>query len=75
MSTNLQSSIVNKNGAPIRSPILGIGYNIGHRLFVGWVEHSDIDSWVSFHCPTYSSAIHMHSTKPNKLAEDKIIPF
>ncbi len=25
----------------------GLGYNIGHGLFVGWVEHSDIFCWVS----------------------------
>jgi hypothetical protein len=24
-----------------------LGYNIGHGLFVGWVEHSDIFCWVS----------------------------
>jgi len=25
----------------------GLGSNIGHGLFVGWVEHPDIFCWVS----------------------------
>ena len=57
------------------SPILGVGSNIGPCILIGWPEHSDIDFyWVSFSYPTYVSAIHMPSTKPDKLAEDKIIP-
>ncbi len=54
--------------------ILGLGYNIGHGLFVGWVEHPDIFCWVSFLNPTYLPAIFVISAKPNKIAEDKIIP-
>jgi hypothetical protein len=26
---------------------MGLGSNIGHGLFVGWVEHPDIFCWVS----------------------------
>ncbi|MEE4606595.1 MAG: hypothetical protein V2J65_35310, partial [Desulfobacteraceae bacterium] len=52
----------------------GVGSNIGHCLFVGWVEHFDIYSWVSFLYPTYSSAIFTPPAKPNKMAEDRIIP-
>jgi hypothetical protein len=37
--------------------IMGLGSNIGHGLFVGWVEHPDIFCWVSFLDPTYVSAI------------------
>ena len=35
----------------------GLGFNIGHGLFVGWVEHTDILCWVSFLNPTYVPAI------------------
>jgi hypothetical protein len=52
----------------------GLGSNIGCGLFVGWVEHPDIFCWVSFLYPTYLSAIFVLSAKPNKMAEDKIIP-
>ncbi|MGB6381065.1 MAG: hypothetical protein WBG51_07830, partial [Syntrophobacteria bacterium] len=31
----------------------GLGSNIGHGLFVGWVEHPDIFCWVSFLYPTF----------------------
>ena len=37
--------------------ILGLGSNIGHGLFVGWVWHPDIFCWVSFLYPTYLPAI------------------
>jgi hypothetical protein len=52
----------------------GLGSNIGHGLFVGWVEHLDSFCWVSFLYPTYRSAIFVLSAKPNKMAEDRIIP-
>jgi len=51
-----------------------LGSNIGHGLFVGWVEHPDIFCWVSFLNPTYLSAIFVLSTKPNKIDEDRAIP-
>jgi hypothetical protein len=53
---------------------LGLGSNIGHGLFVGWVEHPDIFCWVSFLNPTYLPAIFVLSAKPNKMAEDRTIP-
>jgi len=49
------------------------GSNIGHGLFVGWVEHPDIFCWVSCLNPTYLSAIFVLSAKPNKMAEDRTI--
>jgi hypothetical protein len=52
----------------------GLGSNIGHRLFVGWVEHLVIFCWVSFLYPTYSLSIFVLSAKPNKMAEDRTIP-
>jgi hypothetical protein len=45
----------------------GLGSNIGHGLFVGWVEHPDIFCWVSFLNPTYLPAIFVLSAKPNKM--------
>ncbi len=51
----------------------GLGSNIGHGLFVGWVEHPDIFCWVSFLYPTYSTAVFVISAKPNKMAEDRTI--
>ena len=54
--------------------LYGLGSNIGHGLFVGWVEHPDIFCWVSFLNPTYLPAIIVLSAKPNKMAEDRIIP-
>jgi len=48
----------------------GLGSNIGHGLFVGWVEHPDIFCWVSFLYPTYYPAIYVLSAKPNKMAQD-----
>jgi hypothetical protein len=48
----------------------GLGSNIGHGLFVGWVEHPDIFCWVSFLNPTYLQAIFVLSAKSNKMAED-----
>jgi hypothetical protein len=45
----------------------GLGSNIGHDLFVGWVEHPDIFCWVSFLYPTYVPAIFVLSAKPNKM--------
>jgi hypothetical protein len=36
-----------------KSAIYGLGSNIGHGLFVGWVEHPDFFCWVSFLNPTY----------------------
>ena len=53
---------------------LELGSNIGYGLFVGWVEHPDIFCWVSFLYPTYLPIIFVLSAKPNKLAEDIIIP-
>jgi len=53
---------------------LGLGSNIGHGLFVGWVEHPDIFCWVSFLYPTYLPAIFLLSAKPNKMAEDRTVP-
>jgi hypothetical protein len=47
---------------------IGLGSNIGHGLFVGWVEHPDIFRWVSFLNPTYLPAIFVLSTQPNKMA-------
>jgi hypothetical protein len=35
----------------------GLGSDIGHGLFVGWVEHPDVFCWVSFLNPTYVPAI------------------
>ena len=55
--------------------ISGLGSNIGHGLYVGWVEHSDITCWVSFLNPTYLLAIFVLSAKPNKMAEDIITPI
>ena len=52
----------------------GLGSNIGHGLFVGWVEHPDIFCWISFLNPTYLPAIFVLSAKPNKMAEDRTIP-
>jgi len=52
----------------------GLGSNIGHGLFVGWVEHPDIFCWVSFLYPTYLSAIFVLSAEPNKMAEKRTIP-
>ena len=52
----------------------GLGSNIGHGLFVGWVEHPDIFCWVSFLYPTYLPAIFVLSAKPNKMAEDRTVP-
>ena len=51
----------------------GLGPNIGHGSFVGWVEHPDIFCWVSFLYPTYLPAIVVLSVKPNKMAEDRTI--
>jgi hypothetical protein len=53
---------------------IGLGSNIGRGLFVGWVGHPDIFCWVSFLYPTYLPAIFVLSAKPNKMAEDRIIP-
>ena len=53
--------------------ILGLGSNIGHGLFVGWVEHTDILCWISFLKPTYVTAIFLLSAKPNKMAEDRTV--
>jgi hypothetical protein len=50
--------------------IMGLGSNIGHGSFVGWVEPPDIFCWVSFLYPTYFPAIFVLSAKPNKMAED-----
>jgi len=55
--------------------LYGLGSDIGRGLFVGWVEHSDIFCWVSFLYPTYLPTIFMLSAKPNKMAEDRIIPY
>jgi hypothetical protein len=55
-------------------PSFGLGSNIGHGLFVGWVEHPDIFCWVSFLYPTYLPATFVLSAKPNKMAEDGTIP-
>jgi hypothetical protein len=54
--------------------MMGLGYSIGHGLFVGWVEHPDIFCWVSFLYPTYLPAIYVLSAKPNKIAEDRTNP-
>jgi hypothetical protein len=53
----------------------GLGSNIGQGLFVGWVEHPDIFCWVSFLYPTYLPAVFVLSVKPNKMAQDRTIPF
>jgi hypothetical protein len=53
----------------------GLGSNIGHGLFVGWVEHLNFFCWVSFLYPTYLPGIFVLSAKPNKMAEDRIIPI
>jgi len=53
---------------------IGLGSNIGHGLFVGWVEYSDIFCWVSFLNPTYKPAIFVLSAKPNKISENRTIP-
>jgi hypothetical protein len=53
---------------------VGLGSNIGHGLFVGWVEHSEIFCRVSFLYPTYLPAIFVLSAKPNKMAENRTIP-
>jgi len=52
----------------------GLGSNIGHGLFVDWVEHPDIFCWVSFLYPIYLPAIFLLSAKPNKMAEDRTVP-
>jgi hypothetical protein len=52
----------------------GLGFNIGHGLFVGWVEHTDILCWVSFLNPTYVPSIFLLSAKPNKMAEYRTVP-
>ena len=49
--------------------LTGLGSNIGHGLFVDWVEHPDIFCWVSFLNPNYLPAIFVLSAKPNKMAE------
>jgi hypothetical protein len=54
--------------------LFGLGSNIGHGLFVGWVEHPDIFCWVSFLYPTYLLSIFVLSAKPNKMAEDRAVP-
>ena len=51
-----------------------LGSNIGHGLIV-WVEHPDIFCWVSFLNPTYLPAIFLLSAKPNKMAEDRTVPY
>jgi hypothetical protein len=51
----------------------GLGSNISHGLFVGWVEHPDIFCWLSFFNPTYFPAVFMLLAKPNKMAEDRTI--
>jgi hypothetical protein len=57
------------------SLFFGLGSNIGHGLFVGWVENPDIFCWVSFLYPTYLRSIFVLSAKLNKMAEDRTIPF
>ena len=56
-----------KNGRSDRKK--RFGPNIGHGLFVGWVEHPDIFCWVSILYPTYFPAIFVLSAKPNKISE------
>ena len=51
----------------------GLGSNIGHGLFVGWVEQPDIFCWVSFLNPTYVPAIWLLLAKPNKMTADRTI--
>jgi hypothetical protein len=51
----------------------GLGSNIGHSLFLGWVEHPD--TFVGFRSsaqPTYQPFFVL-SAKPNKMAEDRTI--
>jgi len=62
------------NCYPIFIPLFGFGSSIGRGLFVGWVEHPDIFCWVSFLYPTYLPANFVLSAKPNKMAENRIIP-
>jgi hypothetical protein len=53
----------------------GLGFNIGHGLFVGWVEHTDILCWVSFLNPTfYVPGIFLLSAKFNKMVEYRTVP-
>jgi undecaprenyl pyrophosphate phosphatase UppP len=54
--------------------ILRLGSNIGHGLFVGWVESAGGGLGFSVGGPTYLPAIFVLSAKPNKMAEDRIIP-
>ena len=57
-----------------RITIYGLGSNIGHGLFVGWVDHPDVFCWVSFLKPTYLPAIFVLLAKPNKMDKDRTIP-
>jgi hypothetical protein len=64
-----------KVGFIVNIDFLGLGSNIGRGLFVeGWVEHPDILCWVLFLYPTLP-AIFVLSAKPNKMAEDRIVPI
>jgi hypothetical protein len=51
----------------------GLGSNIGHGLFVGWVEHPD--SLVGFRSSTQPTCqpFFLLSAKPNEMAEDRTV--
>jgi hypothetical protein len=52
----------------------GLGSNIGHELFVGWVESAgDGLGFSASGGPTYLPVIFVLSAKPNKMPEDRII--
>jgi hypothetical protein len=57
-------------------PLFGLGSNIGHGLFVGWVEHPDIFCWVSPPPADQPKCqpFFMLSAKPNKMAKDRTVP-
>jgi hypothetical protein len=52
----------------------GLGSDIGHRFFVGWVESGGLGFSTSGE-PTYLPAIFVLSAKPNKMADGTILPF
>jgi hypothetical protein len=54
--------------------IMGLGSNIGHGLFVGWVEHPDIFCWVSFLNPTYVPAIFFAVCETQQNGQSQIRP-
>jgi hypothetical protein len=67
------SQELNSFKKPCRAKKNGLGSNIGHDLFVGWVESARGGLGFSAGGPTYLPAIFMLSAKPNKMAEDRTI--